>query len=214
MLALSKCDDSSDKRMDWWETTLPLWFGFCLVYRLWKNSNGRVFVGQVLGAYITFLVPLTFTLIACYYDKRYTGPFQYTLFPLYPVFLLAIIALGYRVYKVGRVVYTLMRGRRIASVFSYNEWLNSAAYFCLVNLTNISSIINCWSIIMLLIDSYMIDNNDWDKEFFFVHFTPLTCFLIFLFSCPCIYLGVFVEDTKFYFEDRWVNLIDFWVSFD
>ncbi len=207
MLVLLKCDGSLGESLNWWETVLPLWIGFSVVYALWYYENrkhpdrSKVVIGQVLGAYLAFSPPLTCTLVASYYDNVYKGPLQYTLFPLYPVFLLPLIVLGYRVYSL-KMIYFHVRHKYIGNPFHFYEWFNYVAYFSVFIMTNISIIINCWSVIMLLIDSYRIDDNDWDKKFFSVHFTPLTCFLIFLFSCPCIYLGMFVEDTyyQYYFE--------------
>ncbi len=200
IMVLLKCDGSLGNNIDWWETALPLWISLSIVYGLWYYEHRKIparrhlFVGQVISFYVTIAPCLTCTLIACYYDSIYIGPFQYTLLPLYPVFFLtAIVALGYPVWSIGNFISNFKRG-----------WieLNPLWYFALhlfvLNMTNISIIINCWSVIMLLIDSYRIDDNDWDKKFFSVHFTPLTCFLIFLFSIPCFLLGLFAESKHFY----------------
>ena len=186
-------------------TVLPLWFGSCLSYGLfyWFHQSRSESFGlliKLLASYIAITPPLTCTLVACYYDNIYTGPFQYTLLPLYPIFLLAIIAFGHRLYTICIVVFDLILGRRIVRVFTNKVWLTYLSYFIVLNMTNICTMINCWSVIMLLIDSYRIDDNDWDKRFFTVHFTPLTCFFIFLFSCPYTLLGPFVENR--YYELR------------
>ncbi len=202
-LILLKCLGSFGNSVDWWETVLPLWIASSLVYGLWYYENRENYdrwdiFFKAVASYIAISPPLTCTLVACYYDNIYTGPFQYTLFPLYPIFLSALLGFGFRVVYTGFIIYDIIRGRSILSVFSNYEWLNSLAYFSIFSMTNITIVINSWSVMMLLIDSYRIDDNDWDKGFFTVHFSPLTCFLIFIFSCPCILVGLFLEDMYNY----------------
>eukprot|EP01040_Poterioochromonas_malhamensis_P009375 gene9375-10179_t len=200
---LLKCLGSFGNSVDWWETVLPLWIASSVVYGLWYYENRENYdkwdiFFKAVASYLAISPPLTCTLVACYYDNIYTGPFQYTLFPLYPIFLFALLGFGFRVVYTGFVIYDVIRGRSLVSVFSNYEWLNSLAYFSVFSLTNITIVINSWSVMLLLIDSYRIDDNDWDKGFFTVHFTPLTCFLIFIFSCPCIFVGLFFEDMYNY----------------
>lgn len=179
-LVILKCVGLLSTDLNWWVTTLPLWIGFSIVFAicykvLVYDEMNLLFKAAVF--YFIFFPPVTCTLVSCYYDKIYTGPFQYTLFPLYPIFFLAF--LGYLIYTV-LTIYDIIRGKLIIRVFRDCKWLNYFVCLSLFTLTTLVTFINSLSAIMLLISSYRINDTDWDKELFSVHFTPLTYFLIFL----------------------------------
>ncbi len=204
-LVLLKCTYALAHGGQWWQTVLPLWIGSCLLYWLYCFSKDRKtyddirdVLFKVLVPYLSFSPPLTCTLVACYYDKVYRGPFQYTLFPLYPMFLLVFFLFGFRIFHTYCAIRDIARGVKVAPVFSGHKWLNYFAYLCVLTMTNISTLFNSLSVVMLFVNSYMIDDNDWDKGLFSVHFTSLTCFLLFLLSCPCIVIG-------FSFENMFIN---------
>lgn len=195
-LVLAKCVGSVDSSYDWWMTVLPLWFGSCLSYGLfyWFHQSRSESFGlliKLLASYIAITPPLTCTLVACYYDNIYTGPFQYTLIPLYPIFLSLFVWILFRI--IYSCIFVLGES---PIVYDYYTFI-AALHF-----TNIISFLSGWSAVMLLIDSYRIDDNDWDKGFVSVHFNPLTCFLIFLFCCPCIACGFLLECGIFYGQRR------------
>ncbi len=183
-LVILKCIGLLSTDVNWWVTTLPLWIGFSIVFAICYVSVMLVhdetnLLFKVAVVYFILFPPLTCTLVSCYYDNIYKGPFQYTLFPLYPIFFLAF--LGFLIYTV-LTIYDIIRGKLIIRVFRDCEWLNYFVCLSLFTLTTMVTFINSLSAIMLLISSYRINDTDWDKEFFSVHFTPLTYFLIFLFT--------------------------------
>lgn len=123
-LVILKCIGLLSTDLNWWVTTLPLWIGFSIVFAicykvLVYDEMNLLFKAAVF--YFIFFPPVTCTLVSCYYDKIYTGPFQYTLFPLYPIFFLAF--LGYLIYTV-LTIYDIIRGKLIIRVFRDCKWLN------------------------------------------------------------------------------------------